>query len=356
MSTETVLQSYVVAYVFWLCMSLGCFGLMLLHHVLRGRWGLVILRLLEAGSKTLPLMAIGMVPILLAYRTLYPWASPDIAAHDHVLHAKLWYLNAPFWIGRTVAFFAFWIGMTALLTRWTKAEDRTGDPDYGQKRSNVSAPGLVLYVLSVTFAFTDLVMALEAHWFSTIWGVLFVVQQGLAAMSLVVLIVLVGSRRPPFAGLVTPALTRDLGNMLLTLTMLWGYLSISQYLIIWQTNLPEEVQHFVVRQHEGWNWVATFVVIGQFFVPFLLLLSTALKRSARMLGTVAAGILLVRAVDVIWTVAPGFQNQAAHSVALDAAMIVTVGLAWWAWFAAARRTAAPLPSYDPRLVEAVSHA
>jgi hypothetical protein len=354
MTANILLQSYLVAWIFWLSLSLGCFGLMLLHHVVRGRWGLVIIRLLEAGAKTLPLMAIGFVPIALGKSSLYVWARPDV--HDRIINARHWYLNPGFWTARAVFFFAFWIGMTALLTRWTAEEDRTGNADLGQKRSNISAPGLVAFVLTVTFSSIDWVMSLEPHWHSTIFGVLSLVGEGLGALALTTLIVLVGSRSKPFAGLVTPALTRDLGNLMLTLTMVWGYIALSQYLIIWSANLTEETHYFIARTKPGWNLLGTGLVLGQFFFPFLLLLSTALKRSVRMLGFVAGWILAMRVVDVIWTVSPSFRDEAGHSVLLDLALMAAMGVVWLGWFAAIRRRSAPLPSYDPRLMETASHA
>ena len=178
----------------------------------------------------------------------------------------------------------------------------------------------------------------------------------LAAMSFVVLLVLAGSRSKPLEGLVTPDMTRDLGNMLLTLTMFWGYLTLSQYLIVWSGNLPDEVRYFAVRLHGGWNWIGTLLVVGQFFIPFLLLLSTALKRSARMLGFVCAWILAMRVIGILWTLAPAFPDQASHSVGLDLVLIVAMGIVWLGWFAAMRRRAAPVPAYDPRLREATGHA
>lgn len=354
MTEQILLESYFVGWFFWTALSLGCLGLMLLHHVVRGRWGLVVLRLLEAGARTLPLAAVGFIPIVLKREELYLWATAG--PHDRVIRAREWYLNAPFWIGRSVVYFAIWIALTAVLTRWTAQEDRTGDAALGQKRTNLSAPALVVYVMTVTFASLDWVMALEPHWHSTIFGTHTIVGAGLTALALTTLIVMVGSRGKVYGGLVTPALTRDLGNLLLVFTMLWGYITLSQYLIIWSANLTEETHYYIARTQHGWNIAGTALVIGQFFLPFLLLLSTALKRSPRMLGFVAAWILAVRVLDILWIVAPSFRDVATHSVVMDLAVIVGYGFFWAVLFRSSGRGVAPLPQYDPRLMEAASHA
>ncbi len=355
-------QSYLFGWLFWLCVSLGCFGFTLLHHVLRGSWGLPLLRLFEAGNRTLPLMFLLFLPILLGghhfgMHDLYEWMHADVVRGDAILRQKVPYLNYPFFAVRFVLYFAIWIGISMALNRWSLEQDRTGDRTLADKRTNLSAPGLVLFFITCTFAFTDWVMSLEPHWFSTIYGIWFVVGQGLTTMAMVTAFVTHFADRRPYAGLVTPRLLRDWGNLMLTLTMLWAYTSLSQFLIIWAANLPEEVTYYIRRFEGSGKYVGAFTILCQFFLPFLLLLSGRTKRTPSYLLFVAVWILFLRIVDFGWIIIPAFDRPEGARLWADLIAFVGIGAFWISAFVYLLGKQTLLPTHDPRLhQETLEHA
>jgi Ni/Fe-hydrogenase subunit HybB-like protein len=169
-------------------------------------------------------------------------------------------------------------------------------------------------------------MSLEPDWYSTIWGLLFVVAQALGTLALVIALLALLAERRPFAGVLTIPIFHDLGNLLMAFTMLWAYISFSQYLLIWSANLPEEATHYVARTNGGWKYVALALVIFHFFVPFLLLLWRKTKRTVGWLATVAGWLLFMRLVDLFWVIGPGLSGHGGHSPAEGGAH----GL-WHAW-------------------------
>jgi len=167
-------QSYLLGYIFWVLIALGALSILMIHHVAGGKWGVMIQRLLEGSASTLPLMALLFVPILFGMSSIYPWARPELVADDPILQAKAPYLNIPFFIVRAIIYFIIWIGITHALRRWSAKLDE--DPDNAKMKSRLrilSAPGILIYGLTITFAATDWMMSLEPHWYSTIYGMMF---------------------------------------------------------------------------------------------------------------------------------------------------------------------------------------
>lgn len=330
---EAFLRAYLVAWLYWLAISLGCFGLLLIHNLTGGEWGLVTRRLLDAGACTLPLMAILFVPIALGLPLLYPWAQAEVVEHDPLLQHKQPYLNAPFFLGRAALYFVLWIAVLGLVRRSMRRYQAGSDPDAGRRMRIISGVGLLLYGLGMTFGAIDWGMSLEPHWFSAIYGVLFVVGQGLAGLSfVVVLLVLLPNWYEP---LLRPTVSNlhDLGNLLLGFTMVWTYIAFSQFLIIWFGNLPEEVTWYLHRAVGGWPWVAAALVVFHFFVPFLLLLSRTVKRSANTIWRVALGLLVMRWVEILWLIQPSFEYAGPFVPWLDLAATAAIGGFWLALFA-----------------------
>jgi hypothetical protein len=344
-------ESYLLAFVFFTNISLGCLGLLMLHHMTNGKWSFAIQRFAEAGVRTLPLMALLFLPVLFGMSELYPWMHAGRLGETAL--RKLPYLNQPFFIGRAAFYFALWITMGFLLTRWSRAEDAgAGDEGGGTPRTaalrKLSAPGLILYALTVTFAATDWVMSLEPGWFSSIFGMLFIVNQCLAALALMIVLLRLLSGTPPVSGIVSPGIYHDLGNMLLAFVVLWAYMSFSQLLIIWAGNLPEEITWYVRRLDPGWRMVALVLVVLHFFVPFMLLLLRRSKRSPDILWKIALGLLVMRLVDLAWNMEPAFHPQGIAVHWLDPAALLAVGGLWTA-FALRMLKGAPLLALgDPR--------
>lgn len=359
---DAALQSYLFAWVFWIGVTLGCFSLTLLHAMIRGNWSKPLLRLAEAGGGAVALAVMGLlvIPILVFLPDLYLWARPE-AAQDHILHAKAGYLNLPFFIGRTIFYFAVWIAFASVLRRSSLQQDQTGDSSEADRRASIGAPGIVVYVLTITFAFVDWVMSLDPHWYSTIYGLWFVVSHGLCGVSLLAMIVTRLKDTPPYRDVVTPVFTRDVGNVMLALTMFWGYFSLSQYLIIFSGNLPEEITYFMARMQGTWHVLGTILVLGQFFTPFLALLSGKTKRSPGLLFNVALLIFVMRILDHFWTIVPFFAHGA-HDVPMTSYWAVipawlAIGGIWMAAFTTVLAKAPLMPRHEVALPrEVAEHA
>ena len=348
LSAQEFLQSYLYAYVLWLGIVMGCFGVFMLHHLVSGGWGFVTQRITEAGMRTLPLMAILFIPILLGITDLYPWAGPKGVETGSGAHVWLPYLNTGFFIIRAILYFIWWIAGAFLLTRWSRQQDSTADPALTRKIRLLSAPGLVFYVITMTFASVDWVMSLEPGWFSTIYGFLIVVSQVLTALCFVIIVLRYLSERPPLAGVVTERHVHHLGNLVLTFVILWAYMAYSQFLITWSGNLPDETSWYVRRLAPGWSSLGLFVVVVHFFVPLVILLFRRVKRSIRSLAWVAWGLIIMRLVDTFWLVTPAFSPAGLRIRVLDVVAPLALGGLWLWYFVHQLKQTSLLPLHDPR--------
>jgi hypothetical protein len=356
MNTAEFYRSYLLGFLYWFAIALGSLAILMLQHLVGGVWGYVIQRVLEAASRTLPLMLVLFLPVLFGLRHLYIWAQPDVVAKDEILRHKELYLNVPFFLVRTALYFAVWIALTFLLNKWSVERDRSGASGMTLRIRRLSAAGIGLYVLTMTFAAIDWGMSLEPHWFSTIYGLLFVVGQGLATWAFVIVILARLAERPPLAGVVTPGHFHDLGNFLLAFTVLWAYIAFSQFLIIWSANLPEEIPWYVHRIQNSWQAVAFIVLIFHFFVPFLLLLSRRTKRQADMLVKVAALMLFMRLVELLWLVGPAFHAEGFYVHWMYVIAPIAIGGVWLAAFLRELKGRPLLPAYDERIAGVQEHA
>jgi hypothetical protein len=345
---EQFLRSYLFGYLYWLGMAVGCLAILLMHHTVGGKWGMMIRRMCEAGARTLPYMIILLIPILLNLPVLYPWARPE-AAHDANLLAKSAYLNVPGVLVRTVFYFIIWALYAYLLSKWSAEQDRTGEERYTNKMRRVSAAGLVVFTYVTTFAFFDWIMSLEPHWFSTIYGAMFLIGQMLESFAFMILLVFVLSRMPPIKDYLTAQHLHDLGNMMFAWMVLWAYLSFSQFLIIWAGNLPDEIPWYLRRLKGGWGWVALTIVIFNFFTPFALLLLRKVKRDASRLFKVCALLIIIRLVDDYWIIKPAFYNEELKITWTDFVTPLAVGGVWLSVFFWQLKSRPLLPLRDPRL-------
>jgi hypothetical protein len=352
-------RSYLLAYLFWLGLALGCLAIVMLHHLVRGAWGTVIQHLLEAGTRTLPLMVVLIVPLLFGLHDLYIWTRPQAVASDELLRHKSLYLNVPFFILRTGVYFVVWIVVAYCLNRWSRLHDqeqeRLHERSLQRRLQLLSGPGLVLYGITVTFAAIDWAMSLEPYWYSTIYGVIFIVGQGLATLAFAIIALALLADFAPFAGVVAPAHFHDLGNLLLAFVMLWAYIAFSQFLIIWSGNLPEEIPWYVHRTQGGWQWIGLWLLVFHFAVPFLLLLSRGTKRSAQILATVALTIICMQLVDLFWLVMPAFHPARLYVHWLDIVAPLGIGGLWMAVYVWQLQRRPLLPLHDPRLQGAIEH-
>jgi len=346
-------QSYLMAYMLCLGVTLGCLALGMVHQLSGGAWGVVARRPIGAAARVLPVMTLLFLPIVFGMRHLYPWTHADLVARDEVLQAKQLYLNIPFFLIRAAVYFIAWNAVSFFLNAWSLEQDRTDDLQIARRMQRLSAGGLVAYGLTITFASFDWLMSLEPHWFSTIYGVLIIGGQGLTGLAFLIIVLVWLGRRPPLDRIIVPAHFHDLGNLLLAFVMLWAYFSFSQYLITWAGNLPEEIAWYLHRQHTSWRIVGAGLVLFHFAVPFALLLSRTVKREPQMIVKVAIGIMIVRLVDLFWLIAPEFHREGVWISWLDILLPTSLFAIWLGCFVWQLRGRAILPLHDPEFDEAL---
>jgi hypothetical protein len=364
-SYDQFLRSWLIGFWFVLGLSLGSMGLLMLQHMTGGQWGLVSRRIWEAGARNIILMALLFIPIVLGLERLFDWARPEVVAADAIIRAKAPYLNVQFFVVRALVYFVFWIALAWILTKWSDGQARgevateAGDTVRFRK---VSAPGLLFFVLTISFASVDWMMSLEPHWFSTIYGLTTVAGQALAALAFAIVILSMTQHVQPISSYVVQRHFHDLGKLLLAFVMLWAYLNFSQFLIVWSGNLPEEIPWYINRFNGGWEYVAILLVVGHFALPFMLLLSRDLKRNSAMLARVAVAVLVMRLADLIWLIAPAFAHGAAPGDAahfpihwMDIAIPVGLTGLWVALFVRNLRGRTLLPLNDPYFKETFAH-
>jgi hypothetical protein len=350
---EQFFQSYLIGYLFWMGIVLGCLAIVMLQHLTGGDWGLVIQRLLESATRTLPLMLVLFFPLILGLNQLYQW-SRSAAAEEAGNHQDAW-LSAPFFLLRAGLYFAIWFVMAHFLNRWSHEQDRDANPQLKRRLQVLSGPGLVIYGLTATFAAIDWLMSLVPEWYSTIFGLLAIGGQVLSAMAFAVAVAVVLAEREPMSRVFATKHFQDLGKLLLAFVMIWAYLSFSQLLIIWAGNLPEEISFYLPRMQTSWRWIGVLLIVFQFALPFLLLLSRELKRHARRLIAVAALVFAMRFIDLLWLVAPEFRRQGFKFHWLDIVAVIALGGIWLAFYLWQLRRWPLLPLHDPRLETALAH-
>jgi len=340
-------HSYLFAFSFWAGISIGALALLMLQHLTGGGWGLVIRRVLEAATRTLPLVLILFVPIVLGAHHLYRWTDAHEVAEHPVLTEKSRYLNLPFFTVRAAIYFAIWLALAYFLNRWSLLQDRTADRKYTKNMRVLSGPGMVLLVFTVTFSSIDWFMSLDWEWSSTIYGFIFVAAWSLSALAFTIAVMAKLSKQEPMNNVVAQLHFHDLGKLLLAMVMLWSYFAFSQFLIIWSGNLPEEIRWYLPRTHGAWGAIALAVIVLHFAFPFLFLLSRSLKRHAGKLVIVAVLILVMRLIDLFWMIEPNFTGAAFHFSWMDLVAPIAMGGLWLGVFARALTQRALIPINDP---------
>lgn len=358
-------HAYLYAYLFWLGIALGCLAIAMTHYLVGGNWGSVIQQVVEAASKTLWLQALLFIPIIVGVRYLYPWANPDMVAADPILQHKSTYLNIPFFIIRAVIYFAIWIFLARQLIRWAHESQYDQSAESRRPFQRMSAIGIILYVLTMTFASTDWIMSLQPDWYSTIFGLLEVSAQILSgwafALALLPLLNRVqlnirGSRKVVIS---TPNLNRDLGALLLTSVMMWAYLAYSQFIIIWWANLPHEVTWYLSRSQGIWLWLGLVIFLVQFALPFMVLISLRAKQNAFVLFILSSAILLTQLLYNYWMIMPVFPPEGLVGRLQDVIIPLAIGGLWfWAFIFHLKNTPQPIQNEEllrAQLNEAFDH-
>ena len=352
-SHEHFFRAYLIAFVFWSGVALGSLAWSMVHHLSGGAWGVVTRRVFEASSRTVPFMAVLFLPIAFGMEDLYIWARPDVVAADKILQFKQPYLNVTFFYVRAAIYFAIWTALAYTLSAWSLQQDRGYDEKRAVRMQRLSGGGLVLYALTIFFMSIDWMMSIDPHWFSTIYGILFMGGQGLSAMAFTIAVVVLLARTAPMSRVVGPNHLHDLGKLLLAFVMLWAYFNFSQFLIIWMGNLPEEIPWYLSRVTGSWVWVSVLLIVGHFMLPYVLLLNRDLKRAGGTVATIALLVIAMRLVDLFWLLGPEHGKPLLAVHWLDFVAPVAIGGLWVALFLWQLGTRSLIPITEPTLQEAI---
>jgi hypothetical protein len=350
---DHLLETYLVSYAVLLSLSLGALFFVMLQHVTRAGWSVVVRRIAEAVACNVGPMALLGIPIVLGMHHLYHWSHADAVAHDPILDAKSGYLNPTFFVIRLVIYFAVWIALAAFFRYTSVAQDASGDPALTRRMEKLSAPGLVLFALSLNFAAFDLLMSLDPHWFSTIFGVYYFAASVVCFCAVLPkLLAWLQSR-----GILTHAVTvehyHDIGKLLFAFVVFWAYIAFSQYMLIWYGNIPEETGWFAKRQAGDCAWVSLTLLFGHFVVPFLVLISRFVKRRPVLLAVTGAYMVVMCWVDMYWLVVPEFSPGVARFGVLDVLCWLGLVGVYSLVLGVNLSRASLVPDRDPRLAESL---
>jgi hypothetical protein len=346
--------SYLLSFSYLLTLALGALFFVILQHLTRAGWSVVVRRWAEGIAAVLPYLAVLAVPIVvLGLPHLYHWAHPEAVAADALLRAKRPFLNVPFFIARLAVYFGVWSALSHFYFGRSLRQDATGDAQLTVQMERRSAVAMLAYAVTVTFAAFDLLMSLDAHWFSTMFGVYVFAGSVVAFFALLIVVVYSGQRAGILRHAVTVEHYHDLGKLLFAFTVFWAYIAFSQYMLIWYASLPEETEWMLRRQTNGWGWVALLLVLGHFLAPFIALLSRAPKRRPRLVALAAAWMLVMHWVDLYWIVIPEVAPRQPVPGLLDLATLAGLGGVAVAAVAYLLRERSLIPERAPRLVESL---
>ncbi|CAN5538610.1 hypothetical protein BH11ARM1_BH11ARM1_09530 [soil metagenome] len=366
--------SYMFGLLFWTLITLGCLGMGLLHHTVRGTWSVSVMRLFESGggAASLLLMAVLFIPIIVlpgAMHSLYEWTHAEVVKNDPILTHKAPWLNETRWVACLVLYFAIWILWSTIMRRSTLKQDESKNFKLEAGRMSWGAVGMVVFAVTSTFASVDWIMSMEPHWYSTMYGLCVVINACYGALAIATVFVTSNARKEPYKSIMSHFLTRDIGNMLFVLTMLWGYTTLSQFLIIWNGNIPETTSYYQKRmamypdgmQGNWWAVLGFILIIGTFFVPFYCLLAPRVKKYTQNLRSIGIWMFLMCILNVYMLVIPALPGRGelgpiSKFTLPDIFAWMFVGGLWLVVFGAISRRAPLVPLYDTRLQEAASNA
>ena len=353
-------RAYLMAFMAWLGVTLGSMAILMLRHLTKGAWGMVIRRILGAAMRCVPLMVALFIPLLFGIRRLYIWARPlegiaDKHLREHLQELTRSYLSVNGFIIRAAIYFAIWWALSFFLTKWSAEQDHPPMRDNSARFKALSGPGLILYGFTITFAAIDWIMSIDPSWISTIFGLSFLIGQVLSALCFAVVVERILFRYKPMSELLKPEQVHDHGKFMLAFIMVWAYFAFSQWLIIWAGNLPEEITWYIRRLDGGWGYVGLVLVLFHFAAPFVFLISRPFKRDITRLVWLAAWLLLMRYVDLFWIVEPNF-SVTFNLTWLDIVVPIAMGGLWLAYFFRNLSAMPLVPAYDVFAVEVLEAA
>lgn len=349
---ERFFPSYLVAFAWVLSFSLGGLFFVILQHLVRAGWSVVVRRLAEFFAALLPLLAILALPLLFGVGRLYHWAHPEAVAADPILVGKSPYLNVPFFVVRALVYLAFWSWAARFFTRTSWEQDKSGSVEATLKMEKRAAPFMLGFALTVTFAAFDWLMSLDPHWYSTIFGVYFFSGSLVGFLALLLVLSVFLQRAGFLRKTITVEHYHDLGKLLFAFVVFWAYIAFSQLMLIWYGNIPEETGWLIRRMNGGFGVLGLMLIFGHFVIPFLVLLPRKVKRSPSVLFYPALGLAVMHYLDLYWLVMPEVGSAQPHP--LDFLMALGLGALWLAGLFSTASRVPLVCQKDPRLEESLT--
>ena len=363
---QLIFQAFLYAWVLAFGLAMGSQALLFIHHMTAGAWSFPIQRMLEASARTLKYLAVPFVVyVVLVMLGINENYNVWIESESVVVNSKTWYLSLNFWAIRSFVYLAILIGMSHVFSKWSRELEATGDALIIKKFRFWAPPALLMYCVIITFAPLDWVMSLEPEWFSDIYGPLFAIGQALTILAVFILLLEKLAQSKPMSAVVTVESYHMLSTFMFVFTVLWGYMSFSQFLIIWAGNLPEEIHYYLARNTNFYVGLTAVLMVGHFFVPFFgLMQKHRLKNKINRVKFMCYFMIAMRMADAFFVVNPSFQPHKGFLesvpgpwLELFAYVAMAIGLmsVWLYFFIKELATSNLMPKNDPRLYAAMSH-
>ena len=351
-------HSYLLGLIYFLSISLGALFFVTLQHLTRAGWSVVVRRVAEILAANLPMLVVLFAPILVGMwqgnPALYHWVDDNVVQHDELLRGKAPFLNVPFYLIRFGIYLVVWSVLSRFFLKQSVKQDESGDIGISAQMQFVSAPAMALFALTLSFAAYDTLMSIEAHWFSTIFGVYFFAGSVMSFLATTIVICKLLQASGILSNTLTVEHYHDLGKLLFGFVFFWGYIAFSQFMLIWYGNMPEETEWFLERQTDNWAWVSLTLLFGHFLLPFPGLLSRHIKRNGVTLTMWAVWLLCMHWVDMYWLIMPSLREGEPPLGLIDLTAWLGVGGLYLANFAYTAKGKRLLPVRDPRLSESLA--
>ena len=343
--------------------ALGCLAFTMILHQVNAGWSALVRRQVEnVMSMLFPLCIALFIPLLISIFVkpglVWSWMNADYVAGDLIYDWKKGFLNVPFFLGRSVLYFAIWSWLAYSLYSFSRKQDSTADRWLTARARRISSFGLLLFAFSTSFASFDWLMSLDFHWFSTMFGVYFFAGNFGAALSTVILILLALRKFAGLDNLITTEHLHDMGKLLFGFVVFWAYIGFSQYFLIWYANIPEETSWYILRREGGWRYLAVALAAGRFCFPFVMLMPRPWRRSPLVLAFISVWLIGCQIIDIYWVARPTVHDAGHHSVFFHPIDIVAVlgPICIFVGMLIRRIASGPLvPTNDPRLAESLHH-
>ena len=351
-NSEQFYFSYLTAFVFWVTVGLGGLFFTMLHHISGAKWSTVLIRISQAAMSVLPMMIIFFIPIYFGIEALFSWSDPEVVAASPILQGKAGYLDANFFTIRTVLYFVVWGVLAFFINKYSQQQDNGIDTT--KKLKIVSAPGMFLFALTISFASFDWLMSLDPHWFSTIFGAYIFGGSFVIILAFLIIVAYYLNKNNVLGNEINSAHYSDLGKLFFGFIVFWAYLGGAQYFFIWYANIPEETVWFLDRWKDSWKTVSLLLMFGHFLVPFVSLIFFNTKRNRKILIFFALWMFVFHYIDLYWLIAPALHHESAHFSWIDITTMVGLGGVFVALFWNSFTAKAIIPVNDPNLSASIS--